>query len=94
MEKLDDIEKIGEDSDIAEIRNAVKELNRGKEPQSLKFYSGGVEGAELMAFARRRLGFLRLENENFTKYLTSLPYSLQILTKNNKNSHQGWYILC
>ena len=87
MEKPDDIEKIEEDADIAEIRNAVKELNQDKEPQSLKFYSGGVEGAELMAFGRRWLGFLSQENENFITYLTSPPYGLQILAKNNIKIH-------
>ena len=53
MEKPDDIDEIEGDTRISEISAAARELNQGKEPQSLKFYPGGEkEGVELMAFAR------------------------------------------
>ena len=87
MEKPNDIEKTEEDAGTAKIRNVVKELNRGKELQSLKFYSDGVERVELMAFARCRIGFLSQKNENFIKYLTSPPYGPQILAKYNIKIH-------
>ena len=84
MEKPDDIDEVDDDASISEIRTAARELNRGKEPQSLKFYLDGKnEGVELMAFAKRRLGFLSQENENFIKYLTIPLFDPQILSNNN-----------
>ena len=59
MEKPNDIDEIEGDTSISEIWAAARELNQGKEPQSLKFYPGGEkDGVELMTFPRRRLGFL------------------------------------
>ena len=84
MEKPDDIDEVDDDASISEIRTAARELNRGKEPQSLTFYlDGKKEGVELMAFAKRRLGFLSQENENFIKYLTIPLFDPQILSNNN-----------
>ena len=88
MEKSEDIDDIDDDASISEIRTAIRELNQGEEPQSLKFYSSGKkEGVELMAFTKRRLGLLSQENENFIKYLTTPPFDPQILSKNNIKIH-------
>ena len=88
MEKPDDIAEVEEDADTSEIQNAARELNRGIEPKSLRFYFGGEkEGADLLATARQRLGSLRDESESFIKYLISSPYSPQILAENNMKIH-------
>ena len=88
MEKPDDIKELEEDASISEIRTAAKELNRGKEPQNLKFYSRDEkEGVELLAHARRRIGSLGEENEAVIEYLTTPSYGPQILAKNNIKIH-------
>ena len=88
MEKTDDIAEAEDDADVSKIRMAARELNRGKEPQSLNFFSGGEkEGVECFAFARHRLRFLKDEKEKFIKYLTTLPFGPQILSKNNIKIH-------
>ena len=84
MEKTDDIAEAEDGADVSKIRMAARELNRGKEPQSLNFFSGGEkEGVERFAFARHRLRFLNEEKEKFIKYLTTLPFGPQILSKNS-----------
>ena len=88
MEKTDDIAEAEDDADVSEIRMTARELNCGKEPQSLKFFSGGEkEDIELLAFAKHRLRCLNEENEKFIKYLTTPPFGPQILSKNNIKIH-------
>ena len=48
--------------DILEIKTAIGELTRGKEPKQLRFYSGGKkEALQLIATARQRVGALSKE---------------------------------
>ena len=80
MEKTDDIAEAEDDADVSKIRMVARELNRGKEPQSLNFFPGGEkEGVERFAFARHRLRFFNEEKEKFIKYLTTLPFGPQTL---------------
>ena len=96
MEKMDDItEKLlgfstatASDPDLSEMQAAARELSRGKVPQALKFFSGGEkEGAELLAHARKRVGWLSDENEAFLTYVTSSVLGRQLLTRNKIKIH-------
>ena len=64
-----------------------KELNDGKIPDKLKFFSGGNEGANALKFhAIKKVGSLHESNENFLDYLSS-DFGREVLSSNKMKSH-------
>ena len=66
----------------------AKELNRGRETEKLKFYSGSPrEASALIAAATHRVWSLSEENKSFPEYLTKPPFGPEALYKNNIKIH-------
>ena len=64
-----------------------KELNDGKIPDELKFFSGGNESANALKFhAIKNVGSLYESNENFLDYLLS-DFGREVLSKNKMKIH-------
>ena len=89
-EIFDDNEKINIDNDdlpgitIPNTQTLFKELNDGKLPEELKFFSGGTDrGNELRFHAMQNIGMLDESNEHFLDYLL-LNFAQEILSKKKK----------
>ena len=65
-----------------------KELNEGKLPNQLTFFSGGSSGrsSELQIHAVEKIGMLNESNNSFLEYLTT-DYTREILAKNKMKIH-------
>lgn len=73
---------------IPNTQSLFKELNDGKIPDELKFFSGGNEGANALKFhAIKNVGSLYESNETFLDYLPS-DFGREVLSKNKmKTEH-------
>ena len=66
---------------IPNIQILFKELNHGKLPEELKFFSGGSNGGNEFKFhAMQNIGMLNESNENFIDYLSS-DFAKEVLAK-------------
>ena len=64
-----------------------KELNDGKLPEELKFFSGGSDGGNEFEFhAMQNIGMLNESNEHFIDYLLS-DFATEVLAKNKMKIH-------
>ena len=72
---------------IPNTQSLFKELNHGKIPDDLKYFSGGNEGANALTFhAIKNVGSLYESNDNFLDYLLS-DFGSQFLSKNKMKIH-------
>ena len=72
---------------ILNTQTLFKELNEGKLPEELKFFSGGTTGSnELRFHALQNIGMLNESNEHFLDYLSS-DFAREILSKNIMKIH-------
>ena len=72
---------------IRNTQTLFKELNKGKLPRKLIFFSGGtIGGNELRFHALQNIGTLNESNEHFIDYLSS-DFAREVLSKNKMKIH-------
>ena len=70
-----------EEITVSNVQSMIKELNKGKLPDQLKFFSGEEKEENLLKIrARKNVGVLSKGNEEFLEYLAS-KYGRDVLQK-------------
>ena len=76
-----------EEITVSNVQSMIKELNKGKLPDQLKFFSGEEKEENLLKIqARKNVGVLSKGNEEFLEYLAS-KYGRDVLQKNKFKIH-------
>ena len=76
-----------EEITVSNVQSIIKELNDGKLPNQLKFFSGKEKDENLLkTHACKNVGILNKGNEEFLQYLAS-KYGRDVLQKNELKIH-------
>ena len=76
-----------EEITVSNVQSIIKELNDGKLPDQLKFFSGEEKEENLLkTHARKNVSILNKENKEFLEYFTS-KYGRDVLQKSKLKIH-------